>query len=195
MSGKTGSFDWGVELPRLRGTRLDLRPLRATDAPAIFEIFGDPKVAKYWSSEAMRSIDEAVELLDEIRQYFESRVLFQWGICSRDADEVFGTATIYQLDLVNRRAEIGFALKSACWGQGLATEAVSLLIAFAFDGLKLHRLEADVDPNNAASLHLLEHQGFQREGYLRERWHVHGEVHDSVFLGLLREDRVEVKRG
>lgn len=61
-------------------------------------------------------------------------------------------------------------------------------LSYAFDELALRRIEADADPRNAQSLHLLERLGFQREGYARERWHVGGEVCDSVLLGLLRRE-------
>ena len=84
--------------------------------------------------------------------------------------------------------EVGFALGRSAWGHGLATGALEVLINFAFDALDLHRLEADVDPENESSLRVLERQGFRREGYLRERWHHLGEIRDTVFLGLLRRE-------
>jgi len=189
MAEASSSFDWGKELPRLVGPRLDLHPLRPCDARAVFEIFGDPKVAEYWSSPAMEDLAEAVALIDEVQRCFDARLLFQWGLCLRETDELIGTCTLCKLDHPNRHAELGFALNRKYWGQGLAMEAVALLVDFAFEKLDLHRLEADVDPNNAASLALLEKLGFQREGYLRERWHIHGGVHDAVLLGLLRHER------
>ena len=66
--------------------------------------------------------------------------------------------------------------------------AVALLAGFAFDVLGLRRLEADVDPRNTASLRLLERLGFVREGHLRERWILGGEIQDAVFYGLLRRE-------
>jgi RimJ/RimL family protein N-acetyltransferase len=60
------------------------------------------------------------------------------------------------------------------------------VLAFAFDTLALHRVEADVDPRNARSIRALERAGFEREGYLRERYHVGGELQDAVLYGLLR---------
>jgi RimJ/RimL family protein N-acetyltransferase len=68
------------------------------------------------------------------------------------------------------------------------TEALTLLFDFAFETLDFHRLEADADPRNERSLRLLERLGFLREGYFRERYHVAGEIQDSVMLGLLRRD-------
>ena len=58
------------------------------------------------------------------------------------------------------------------------------MLNYAFETLEFHRIEADVDPRNAASIRTLERLGFQREGYLRERWQVNGEIQDSLLYGL-----------
>lgn len=181
-------FEWSDELPHLPAERLELVWLTDDDVPAIYEIFGDPDVMKFWSSPSMESPDDARKYIDEIRQLFAARSLFQWGIRSRESGEVIGTCTIHRLDADNRRAELGIILSHASWGRGLATEALEALIGFAFDKLDLHRLEADIDPRNEGSLRLFEKQAFQREGLLRERWHLFGEVQDTVLLGLLRRE-------
>ncbi len=105
-----------------------------------------------------------------------------------DDDRVIGTCTVYSLDPRNRRAEIGYALVRDCWGRGLMSEALGALIGYAFGPLDLARLEADVDPRNAASIRIIERLGFVREGLLRERWRVGGGTQDSLILGLLRRD-------
>ena len=181
-------FEGTGELPRVEGTRLDLRQITREDAPELLKIFGDPEVMRYWSSPPLEDEAAAVGLVEQIHGHFEARDLFQWGVALKDSDAVIGTCTLWNLDEANRRAEIGFALARDEWGRGLASEAVATLIGFAFGALELHRLEADVDPENARSLILLERQGFKREGLLRERWHSLGEVQDTVFLGLLRRE-------
>jgi RimJ/RimL family protein N-acetyltransferase len=181
-------FAWGERLPTLEASRVALRWLREDDAGAVFAVFRDPEVARYWSSAALADLAAAAALIREIHELFRAQTLFQWGIASRSGDAILGTCTLFHLDVVHRRAEIGFALGRQHWGQGIATEAVGLLIGFAFDVLGLHRLEADADPRNERSLRLLERHGFQREGLLRERYHVAGEVQDAAFLGLLRRE-------
>jgi ribosomal-protein-alanine N-acetyltransferase len=52
----------------------------------------------------------------------------------------------------------------------------------------MRRLEADVDPRNSSSLQMLDRLGFRREGLLRERWDVDGDIQDSIFLGLLNRE-------
>ena len=106
----------------------------------------------------------------------------------KDSDRVVGTCTLFHMDRTHRRGEIGYALGEAAWGRGYMHEALSALLEYAFLQLGLHRLEADIDPRNHASIRAVERLGFVREGYLRERWQVGGEITDSLFLGLLRPD-------
>jgi RimJ/RimL family protein N-acetyltransferase len=181
-------FDWGESLPVLESARLRLRMLRDEDVPALFEIFGDSEVMRYWSSPALTDKAGARALLDDIRRHFAARSLFQWGIARRDDDAIVGTATIFQIDREHRRGEIGFAIGRAHWGRGFASEAVTTLIRFAFEQLHLHRIEADPDPQNAASIRVLERQGFKREGLLRERYFLDGEPQDAEYYGLLRRE-------
>lgn len=175
-------------LPTLEGERVRLRWLDERDLPALHAVFGDQDVMRFWATPALGDAAQAAELLADIRRRFHARSTFQWGIARRADDGVIGTVSLYQIELAHRRAELGFALGRAHWGQGLASEAVRLAIRFAFETLRLARLEADVDPRNTPSLSLLERLGFAREGYLRERYHVNGETQDSVLLGLLRRD-------
>lgn len=172
-------------LPEVRAERVKLRWLTEADVPSLFAIFSDPEVMRYWSSEPMTDPGEAKALLDDVHAHFEARTLFQWGVALAGDDRVVGTCTLSRLDGQNRRGEIGYALAREQWGKGLMGEALTALLDYAFTELALHRIEADVDPGNAASLRLLERLGFTCEGMLRERWLVGGRAHDSVMLGLL----------
>jgi RimJ/RimL family protein N-acetyltransferase len=175
-------------LPTLETPRLRLRWLTEADVGALFEIFSHAEVTRYWSSPPLADAAAAVRLLEKIHRSFAERSLFQWGIARGDDDRVIGTCTLYRLEAEHRRGEIGYALGRAHWGQGYMNEALSALLDFAFERLGLHRVEADTDPRNAASIRTLERLGFQREGYLRENWHVNGEIQDSVLFGLLRRE-------
>lgn len=175
-------------LPTIAARRVRLRWMTRSDVEALYRIFSDERVTRYWSSPPLADRQAAEDLLDEIRTLFREGTLYQWGVALRGVDLVIGTCTLADLDIENGRAEIGFALAGDRWGKGLMSEAVRALIEHAFGPLGLRRLEADVDPRNAASIRLLERMGFRREGYLRERWNVGGELQDSVFYGLLARE-------
>ncbi|WP_187631997.1 GNAT family N-acetyltransferase [Hymenobacter lutimineralis] len=177
-----------TQLPTLTTLRLRLRWLTPADVPALFTIFSDPAVMRYWSREQFTSLAEATELQTQIESLFRERSLFQWGITHLTDDEVIGTATLYGLHAAHRHAGVGYALGSAHWGQGYASEALAALVRFAFTELNLHRLEADADPRNVASRRCLEKQGFREEGLQRERYFLYNEWQDAQLFGLLRSD-------
>jgi RimJ/RimL family protein N-acetyltransferase len=110
------------------------------------------------------------------------------GIISREHATLIGTCTIFKIDKQCRRAELGYGIARPFWRRGFMNEAVTSLIDYGFSALNLNRLEADIDPRNTASGHSLERLGFQREGFLRERWIVGDEVSDSAIYGLLANE-------
>lgn len=181
------------ELPTLRGSRVLLRWLTAEDVDALHEIFSDPEVARYLAIPRQQSREETERFLTSIHDGFRTSSLYQWGI--EHAGRLIGTCTLGGIDWENRRAEIGFVLGRSSWGQGLMPDALAPLIDYSFGDLGLHRIEADVDPRNAASLRLLDKLGFRREGHLRERYFKDGEIQDSIMLGLLRPEYLQATTG
>ncbi len=178
----------GDKLPTLTSPRVVLRWLEHSDVPALCEIFSDPQVMRYWSSVPWTDEADGVKLVESVRRCFAEGSLYQWGVTHRSDEALIGTCSLAHVDAQNRRAEIGFALRRDRWGHGYMSEAARTLLRFAFEELELHRVEADVDPRNEACIRLLESLGFQREGYLRERWLVGQEVNDAAFYGLLRSE-------
>ncbi|MDX2024484.1 MAG: GNAT family N-acetyltransferase [Deltaproteobacteria bacterium] len=184
----TSAFEWEEAIPTIKYGDVELSRLTEGDVPALFEIFGHPEVMRYWSTPRLHDEAAAAALLNDIHEAFRTRQLFQWGVRIRGTAKVVGTCTLFNLDFAHRRAEIGFAVARREWRQGIATKATRALIEFAFERLDLHRLEADADPRNSASLRVLERHGFRREGHLRERYHQGGEIQDALILGLLRRE-------
>ena len=165
-----------------------LRWICEDDIDGLFAVFSDPRVMRYWSSGPLENREAAAALQREIAGGNEKETMFKWGLALLDSNLVIGTTTLFNLNLDNGRAELGYAMASAHWGKGYMNEALSALVSHAFEVMNLRRLEADVDPRNAASIRTLERLGFQREGFLRERWHVCGEIQDALFYGLLRRE-------
>ena len=187
-------MDW-ERLPTLEASRVILRWISEEDVDALYAIFSDPEVMRYWSTTPLTDRDAASAMLKYIHDSFERRTLLKWGVARRTDNALIGTVTLINFDFTHRRAEVGYALGRAHWGNGYIQEALHALLAYAFGELGLHRIEADVDPRNAASIRTLERLGFQREGYLRERWQVGGEILDGLFYGLLRPEWENARLG
>jgi RimJ/RimL family protein N-acetyltransferase len=175
----------GDGLPTIDAPRLRLRQLAEADVDDLFGIFSDEKMMRYWSSKPMKDRAEAQQLLARVQRQFGEKTGFQWGVERKEDRRLLGTCTLFHVHPGNRCAEVGYALQSEHWRRGYMGEALRALLDYAFGPMNLRRLEADVDPRNAASLALLARLGFQHEGLLRERWDVEGDIQDSSFLGLL----------
>lgn len=179
----------------IRTERLLIRRLVMADAPAIFDIFSHEDVARYGTSPAQVSLSEAEQKIAAIMAHYEANDLYQLGIERLSDGLLIGTLTLWQIHLQNRRAEVGYVLGRPHWGKGYMAEALAAWVDYAFMQMKLHRLEADIDPRNVSSAKSLERMGFLREGYLRERWIVGNEVSDSALYGLLASEWTLRERG
>ncbi|HTA66211.1 MAG TPA: GNAT family N-acetyltransferase [Xanthomonadaceae bacterium] len=173
-------------LPLLRGERVNLRAPRDGDQAALFALFSSPEVVRYWSTPAWKELAQADAWLARQARSVSAGSGLTWAIARGDDDALIGTVSLHAFAPEQGRAEIGYVLHPAHWGRGLASEAVRLALRHAFAGLGLRRIEADTDPRNTGSCALLEALGFVREGVLRERWLVDGEVSDTALFGLLK---------
>lgn len=170
----------------LETTRLKLRWMDQGDAEAHFAVRADPEVARYLSRGPWTELAQAVESIDQTLANYASGAGLRLGIVLRETGQLIGDACLYDFVDGSRRCDIGYVLGRAHWGHGYASEALQALLGYGFDTLDLNRVEADIDPANAASGRVLEKLGFKREGYMPERWIVNGEPADTVFYGLLR---------
>jgi RimJ/RimL family protein N-acetyltransferase len=179
----TSPLDVVLDTPRLA-----MRPLIAADAPAILSMYSDPEVTRYWSSLPWTELARAQEYIEQAARDVAAGTAVRLGIVVKGSDVCVGQATLFHFDVANRRCEIGYALHRAHWGRGYIGEALHALLDFGFGPLGLHRVEADIDPRNGASLRAVERLGFVREGLLRERWLIGGEACDTALYGLLERD-------
>ena len=182
-------------VPALETLRLRLRPYRDGDADAMFALYSDPVVMRYWSFPAWVEIAQARIYIQRCLAGMNSGEIFPWAIADRGSDRLIGALTFFSLHSDQLRAEIGYSLSPAFQGRGLATEALRCGLAYALDELGLLRIEADIDSRNKPSWRLLERVGFRREGLLRQRWRVNGEVCDSAFYGLLADEFIRDDSG
>jgi ribosomal-protein-alanine N-acetyltransferase len=173
-------------LTKLLTPRLRLRPMDERDTAAHFAVFSDPEVTRYWSSEPWTDIAQAGQAIARIRAAYADGSELRLGIELRETGELIGNAALHHFVEPSRRCELGYAIGSRYWGKGYVSEALEALVGHGFEVLGLNRIEADIDPGNGASGRVLEKLGFRKEGYMPERWIVHGVAADTVNYGLLR---------
>ena len=176
----------------LNTRRLILREFRPTDAQAVFDSFSQEAVTNYINRGPMQSLQEAEKLVEVRASLFERGIGIRWAITLKeDQDSVFGSCGYYKLDKGNRSAEIGYDLHSAYWRQGFMTEALRLVIDFAYSDqfyFYLNRIQALTYVDHQASIGLLMKLGFEEEGLRREAGYWKNQYHDLRSFSLLRRD-------
>jgi RimJ/RimL family protein N-acetyltransferase len=154
----------------------------------LYAIYSHPEVMRYWSWPAWSDPAQAEQMVRDAQEGYHSGGWLQLGIERAEDRALVGACSLFHFHAASRRAEIGYALGRTYWGKGYMHEALLALVCYGFEVLDLQRLEADIDPRNTASARTLERLGFQKEGHLRERWIVSGEISDSWIYGLLRRE-------
>lgn len=167
----------------LKTERLNLRPLRAADAPALFTILGDPEAMKFWDRPAIARTATATEIIASQLSAMEDGHFLYWTVWR--GEDAIGSVDLSALDFTHRRGEIGFLFRRDQWGQGYGREAMGALIRHAFGQLQLERLEAKVHAANMPAKKLLGLLGFMPEGRLNGYVRRDGIRHDVDVFGLL----------
>jgi RimJ/RimL family protein N-acetyltransferase len=167
-----------MTLPVLTTARLTLRPLAMADAPALHPWMADPEVMRFWSTLPHKELAETEAWVRISVEAQAEGTAHDFAVLL--AGKVVGRMAFWQ------GGEIGFFFDPAYQGQGLASEALKAMIAYAFDTLGFDEITADVDPDNAASLRLLERNGFIRTGFAKDTFEIGGKTFDSVYLAMKR---------
>ncbi len=157
--------------------RLRLRRARADDLEALHAVFTQPAAMRYWSTpphtELQQTRDWLAGMIASPAEFSDDFIVEHQGV-------VIGKAGCWRLP------NIGYILHPDSWGQGLAREALTAVLAHVFATRGIATIEADVDPRNEGSLKLLDRLGFVETHRARRTWLVGEEWCDSIYLSLPR---------
>lgn len=167
----------------LTGDRVTLRPIEEADLEFLQAKINDPRI---WRAIGRsRPVNDAQE-----RDFFENVV------CSDDTVNLLivadstpvGTIAFNTIDWETGRAELGYWIAPDAQQQGYGTEAAERIVAYGFDQLGLHKIEARVFEWNDPSRRLLESIGFTQEGVHRDEVFIDGTYQDAYWYGLLEDE-------
>lgn len=169
--------------------RLLLRPVTEADAEAMLFLKSDEEMIRYIGKKRMETLEDARQDIARVNALLAPNEGIMWALCRpEEPAAMLGTMCMWNFSPVHHSAELGYMLHRTHWGQGLMSEALAAAVRYGFDELGLHRLEAMLVPENTASARLLERQGFQREGLLRESCYFDGQFADTLLYGRLAKD-------
>lgn len=176
------------KFPVLESDRLLFRKFEKKDKDALFNVRSDEKVMKYMDSIIHKYPSDSATAISSIISDFKNKIGINWAIVIKCNNQLIGSFSYWRLIKPHCRAEIGYSIHPDYWGQGIMTETFKILIEFGFSELKLHSIEANVNPKNVQSIKLLEKIGFKKEAHFRENFLYNGEFLDSLIYCLLESD-------
>lgn len=173
--------------PELKTERLLLRRIKKEDASEIFFLRSDKTVLKFIGKEPAKTVQEAEEFIEKIDSGINSNQAIMWAISLKeDSRKLIGTICFWNIQMEHDRSEIGFVLHPAHWRKGIMKEAISKILDYGFNVMKLHSIEGRIHPENRGSAAVLESAGFIKEGYLKEDFFFRDEYHDTVIYSRLK---------
>lgn len=185
------------KFPALKTDRLILREITMKDVEWYLDHFSKKEIVHGQGFPPPKNMKVARE---ELQLYFvdlfKNRNGFRWGIELKDGDGLIGSCGYYKwLKPDGRQAEVGYDLDPPYWGRGIMTEAMTAMIDFGFQRMRLNRIELLAMPRNTRSCGLATKVGFKREGVLREHgFDEKGRVADDLLFSMLRSDWVKLRK-
>ncbi len=168
--------------------RLLLRRLDATDAEEVLALRGNSETMKYIPRPLAKTTEDALEHIAMIEDKIINNTGINWGITIKGNPKIIGIIGHYRISMENHRAEIGYMSFPEHNGKGYMSEAIKAVVAYGFEQMNLHSIEAIIDPDNIASERVLQKNGFVKEAHILENELWEGKFLDTVIYSLLKKN-------
>ena len=179
---------------RLTGEKCILRTFSEGDATQLASLMARNKY--FWSTfeplhrEDFYTVEAQYKKILESLQMMAMKREFTFGVFTKDETQLIGHISLYAIKrLPYSSAFVGYAMDEQFTRRGITTEAVQLVVDFAFNSLNLHRVEAYISPDNIGSIKVVEKIGFQQEGLMRELLYINGKWVDHYMYAILQHER------
>jgi ribosomal-protein-alanine N-acetyltransferase len=142
---------------------------------------------QYIARNLLTDMEQAIEKLKIFNQLFDNKNGIWWAFNKKDEEKFIGLGGFFEVDKEANKAELGYGLLQGNWGKGFGTEAVKKLTEFGLNELQLHKIYAYVDPENKASVKLLENFGYEREGLFKDHDYAQNKYFDTAVYTLMNK--------
>ncbi len=171
----------------LEGKQIGLRAFSKADLPIWYGWFNDPTVTEHMNKGIFPN---CIEKQDAFYQAMTgSHEDLQLAVVLKEDETLSGVVGIHNISWVHRHADVSIVIgNKSCWGKGIATKAIALIVEHAFLKMNLRRLTAGTSAKNVASIRCFTKNGFVQEGIKRGHLFKNGIYHDIVTFGLLKNE-------
>ncbi len=176
----------------LLGERVCLRSLEREDLVAIRKWANDPDIRRLTGEVKPMSPAKAEEFLEKVDTE-QDRIWFI--ICLRDNGRPIGEAGLLRMFHAWRTTDLSIIIgEKDAWGKGYGTEAILLLLDYAFGYLNFHRVSVGVVGFNERAVRFYEKVGFRKEGLQRDGYYYDHQYHDFVMMSVLEDEFRELRK-
>ncbi len=173
--------------PEFESERLIFTRTVSSDFPEVIRLRSDPETMKFIPRPYILTEQDALDHIANIDEKINALEGINWAIRIKNSTKLIGLAGHYRIQPEHFRAEIGYMLLPEYHGKGFMTEALQRLVTYGFEEMKLHSIEAVIDPRNDASEKVLIKNGFVKEAHFKENEYYNGEFIDSVVYSILNK--------
>ena len=169
------------------GRGVYLRALERCDVERMQKWINDPQIGEFLVFHFPYSLDQEMAWFDNKQKPNDRGVVL--GIVDRETDRHIGNVGLHGIDWVNSVAEIGIMIgEKEYWSRGLGTDAIETMLRYAFSDLNLEKVFLRVYGFNKRAIRSYEKCGFVVEATLRDDVFKKGSYHDTIVMGILREE-------
>ena len=146
---------------KLIGNKLILRKFKISDAKDMYNNWAnDEDVTKYLTWNPHKDIEESREIISSWVRNYNKEDFYQWAICKLD-DESIGSITLMDVDVSNKSAFVGYCIGKKYWNQGYTSEALKLILKYAFEEVRFRTIYAKHDAKNINSGRVMKSTGMK----------------------------------
>lgn len=175
-------------MPTLETERLVLRRMQVSDCYDMYEYARLAEVAEHLTWSPHVSVDYTKEYLSHLSHHYRLGDFYDWALILKKENKMIGTCGFTRFHFPHDSAEVGYVVNPAYRGCGIAPEALSAVLAFGFETIGLHRIEARFVAENEASRRVMEKVGMRFEGIAREGMRIKERYRDVGTCAILAAD-------
>ncbi|WP_404456484.1 GNAT family N-acetyltransferase [Virgibacillus necropolis] len=174
----------------IEGSQIFLKPLDDSHVEATLELeIRNREFFEQYSIERdndFYTLEGQAERIQEKKEYREQGKSYHFGIFTKESRELIGEIGLFKIERGPAQSGmVGYSLDKGHNGNGYMTEAIKLIVNYAFDTLSLHRIEAGVMPHNLGSIRVLKKSGFHQEGIAKKNIKINGKWQDHQMLAII----------
>ncbi len=180
--------------PVLETERLQLVRFEERHLERMFMLRSSDEVMRFVERPRPERVEDVREMLINNNELVQRQEGISWVVELKDEKVLAGTIGFWRMKKEHHRAEIGYMILPEYWKKGLMSEALREVLRYGFDVMKLHSIEADINPENTASETILERNGFTQEAFFKENFYWKGKYLNSAIYSLLEQDPRSYKK-